>query len=91
MSKDPRYLDRQKAIEYAKLLGTFGKIDRSKQYEGRVYSSEHLRRNDDLVFSKVRENRRKIELQNFMLWILGGLTVGQWALILVFVEKLIHR
>ncbi len=48
------------AIERAKRLGTYGKIDRSKQYEDQRYSSETLLRNDDLLFAKVRrlENLR---------------------------------
>jgi hypothetical protein len=42
------------AIELAKRLGTYGKIDRSLQYEGRHYSSESLRKNDDIAFAKIR-------------------------------------
>jgi len=41
-------------IELAKRLGTYNKLDRSKQYEGRVYSSESLRHNDDIAFAKIR-------------------------------------
>jgi hypothetical protein len=48
------------AIEYAKRLGTFNEFDRSKQYEGR-YGTEQLRRNDNLVFARLR----KIESEKF--------------------------
>jgi hypothetical protein len=48
------------AIELAKRVGTYGKIDRSKQYEGR-YSNEVLLRNDNLQFSRLR----KLEKQRF--------------------------
>lgn len=42
------------AIELAKKLGTYNKADRSQQYYGR-YSNEILKRNDDLLFQKLRE------------------------------------
>ena len=42
------------AIEYAKQLGTYNKTDRSQQYAGR-YSNEILKRNDDLLFQRLRE------------------------------------
>lgn len=48
------------AVELAKRLGTYGKSDRSRQYEGR-YSNEVLLRNDNLVFQRIRE----IEEQQF--------------------------
>jgi hypothetical protein len=38
--------------------GTVGQVDRSKQYEGRVYSSEALLSNDNLAFKKIRELER---------------------------------
>jgi hypothetical protein len=41
--------------------GTVGQIDRSRQYEGRVYNSESLRRNDDLLFAR----QRKLEKERF--------------------------
>lgn len=67
------------AIEYAKRLGTFNKIDRSEQYAGR-YSNEILKRNDDLLFQKLRE----IEEREF--WhklILGVLALLPSALVFV--------
>ena len=44
----------ESAIEFAKQLGTFNKTDRSNQYAGR-YSNEILKRNDDLLFQRLRE------------------------------------
>lgn len=49
-------------IERAKRIGTYRKIDRSKQYEGR-YDAEMLLRSDNHVWAKVRrleqiENRK---------------------------------
>jgi hypothetical protein len=44
----------ESAIEYAKQLGTYNKADRSEQYQGR-YSTEILKRNDDLLFQRQRE------------------------------------
>jgi hypothetical protein len=41
--------------EAALRAGTVGQIDRSAQYEGRHYSSEALKRNDDLAFQKIRQ------------------------------------
>ena len=41
--------------------GTVGKIDRSAQYEGRVYSPTSLLRNDDLLFAR----QRKLENDRF--------------------------
>jgi len=40
-------------IERAKRLGTYNKIDRSKQYEGR-YSSEALLRSDNYQWQRLR-------------------------------------
>jgi hypothetical protein len=51
--KDPQL---ESAIDTAKRLGTYGKLDRSKQYEGR-YSPELLLRNDNEVFRQLREDR----------------------------------
>lgn len=41
-------------IDLAKRLGTYNKVDRSEQYAGR-YSNEILKRNDDLLFQRLRE------------------------------------
>ena len=56
-------------IEYAKRLGTYGEIDRSKQYEGRAYSTDLLRKNDDLAFAKIREQER-LQLRNSVITLL---------------------
>ena len=56
---DPRV---ESPIEFAKRIGTYGKIDRSKQYEGR-YSNEVLLRNDNLQFKRLREMER-LQLRN---------------------------
>lgn len=45
---------KEAAIARAKELGTLNKVDRSVQYQGR-YSNEILKRNDDLLFQKLRE------------------------------------
>jgi hypothetical protein len=50
MKPDPK----ETAIALAKELGTFNKADRSNQYAGR-YSNEILKRNDDLLFQRLRE------------------------------------
>jgi hypothetical protein len=50
----PENSHNQEAIELAKRLGTYGKHDRSEQYQGR-YSNEVLLRNDNLQFAKLRE------------------------------------
>jgi hypothetical protein len=44
-------------IKYAKRIGTYGQIDRSAQYEGR-YSTEVLRRNDDILFARWRQEEK---------------------------------
>lgn len=44
------------AIALAKRLGTYGKHDRSPQYEEERYSSEKLLRNVNLIFAKLREH-----------------------------------
>lgn len=43
------------------LAGTVGKIDRSAQYEGRIYSPASLLRNDNLIFAR----QRKLEQERF--------------------------
>lgn len=48
-------------VEYAKKIGTYRKIDRSKQYEGQRYSAEALLRNDNLLFEK----QRRLEQRKF--------------------------
>jgi len=48
---DPRV---EAAVELAKRIGTYKKTDRSEQYAGR-YSNEILKRNDDLLFQRLRE------------------------------------
>jgi hypothetical protein len=45
---------KESAIEFAKRLGTYNKADRAEQYQGR-YSNEILKRNDDLLFQRLRE------------------------------------
>ncbi len=44
-------------VEVAKRLGTYGKIDRSKQYEG-CYSPKLLLNNDNLQFARLRRIER---------------------------------
>jgi hypothetical protein len=44
----------ESAIEFAKRLGTYNKLDRSNQYSGR-YSNEILKHDIDLLFEKYRE------------------------------------
>jgi hypothetical protein len=80
--RDPKV---ESAIDYAKRLGTFNKIDRSEQYQGR-YSNDILKRNDDLLFQKLREYedrdfRHKVILGVlaivpsvllFVMWYFGG-------------------
>lgn len=53
--RDPKL---ESPIEYAKRIGTFEKLDRSKQYAGR-YSNEILKRNDDLLFQRLREHEER--------------------------------
>ena len=52
----------ESAIERAKRLGTYGKIDRSIQYEGN-YSPRALLDNDNLHFMKLRQLER-MQLRN---------------------------
>ena len=49
--RDPKL---ESPIELAKRLGTYGKIDRSKQYEGR-YSAELLLRSDNHQWARLRK------------------------------------
>lgn len=48
----------ESAVEYAKRLGTYNKLDRSQQYAGR-YSNEILKRNDDLLFERLRKHEER--------------------------------
>jgi hypothetical protein len=60
----------ENAIELAKRLGTYNAIDRSKQYEGRRYTTEALLNNDNLAFAKIR----KLEREKFhhRLWLIAA-------------------
>ena len=55
--QDPKL---ESAVQLAKRLGTYNKIDRSLQYQGN-YSPKALLHNDDLAFQKLR----KMEQQKF--------------------------
>jgi hypothetical protein len=56
----PRVLTTAHEIERAKRLGTYGKVDRSKQYEGR-YSPEALLKSDNHLWLRIRTMQEKRE------------------------------
>lgn len=69
--KDPNFED---PIALAKRLGTYNKIDRSRQYEGRKYTSEALLNNDNLAFAKIRTLER--EKFHHRLWLIAATTAS---------------
>lgn len=74
------------AIDLAKKVGTYGKIDRSAQYKDR-YDSQTLLRNDNLIF----ERQRKMENARF--WhsigiILIGAAIAHGPKILAILSRL---
>ncbi len=71
-------------IERAKRLGTYGKLDRSKQYEGR-YSPEMLLRSQDHAWKRIREGeqlrfRRAIVLMVVSAVLARGPEIVGWLL-----------
>lgn len=53
-------MGRENPIERAKRLGTYGKVDRSAQYEAELQTNDFelrrkLLRNDNLLFARMRE------------------------------------
>jgi Flp pilus assembly protein TadB len=62
------------AIELAKRLGTYGKIDRSAQYEGN-YSPRALLNNDNLHFMKLRQLERMQMRNNVIMLVTAAITL----------------
>ena len=78
--QDPKI---ESAIEYAKTLGTFNEIDRSRQYAGR-YSNEILKRNDDLLFQKLREYEERDFRHKLILAVIGLGNTALWFVMWYF-------
>jgi hypothetical protein len=81
--QDPKL---ESAIQLAKRLGTYNKIDRSLQYQG-DYSPKSLLHNDDLAFQKLR----KMEQQKFrhhIIVILVAAAVARAPEIIAFLKQL---
>lgn len=70
-------------IERAQRIGTYGKIDRSLQYQGRNYTGEALRRNDDILFARWRE-KEKYELRDQVILIVLAAVIARIDLIVAF-------
>ncbi len=79
-------LPNRDAIAYAKRVGTYGKIDRSAQYQGR-YSPEALLRNDNLQFRKLREIER-MHLRNAVIVALVSAVLARAPEIAAWVTRL---
>jgi len=87
MIPDPQFKRHDEIIAYAKRIGTYGKDDRSKQYELQRYSSATLLKNDNLAFQKIR----KLESDRFWhaVLIIGFYAViGNARVIVQFIESL---
>jgi hypothetical protein len=65
--QDPKI---ESAIEYAKRLGTYKELDRSRQYAGR-YSNEVLKHDIDLLFEMKREQEKREFRHKLILGLVG--------------------
>ena len=83
--KDPKLVGLNDPVAVARKLQTYGKLDRSDQYQDKSPAALLKSQNHQWVY--IRELKSKISIQKLMLWILGGLVAAQWGVILVFVDK----
>jgi hypothetical protein len=88
---DPHYKGHAEIIAYAKKIGTFGKDDRSPQYEGegRNYSPEKLLKNQNLAFFMIRKDKRD-RLWQSVLIVLFSAVLARSPEIYAFVFTLIR-
>lgn len=87
MSPDPNV---ETPIEYAKRVGTYGKIDRSKQYEGRA-DPKALLKSDNCQWAKTRAMERKLDRYIIMIWVLTGVVLAEGGLIKWLATQLFSR
>jgi hypothetical protein len=76
------------AIELAKRIGTYGKIDRSAQYQGN-YSPKALLHNDDLQFQKLRQMERS-RFRHHLIAIVLAAVLARAPEIAAFVMRLLR-
>lgn len=89
MSSDiPEPLTTAHEIERAKRIGTYGKIDRSKQYDG-CYSPEALLKSDNHQWKKLRELERT-RLRNGIILIVSSAVVARAPEILSWLRGLLR-